>query len=406
MINPYFIYILSFSIAIAVYQLKWSSLYPDLGIELIFFLLVTFVGAFFAENIFKKKCVVRDQKISFNYSKSIKILLILYFSWTLDFIYGKGIPLLLALQGIQYELTDFAIPFFHVLLSTFNSFFSTYLFHSYLSLKTRENFRVYIISLIPFLLLFARGAFLMNIFSSIFVYLNFKKGLRKSALNIKILITIFVFLIPILFLFGLFGNIRTAAVYNRDDYEIILDIGKAVPEYRSSVVPKEFFWSYLYVSSPLANLQETINSSKSSIVLPDDIIKFIANELLPDFVSKRLNELFQFKKSAPILISDDLTVSTTYGSSFAYLSWVGLFLMASFLMIFPFLYIPRLLENNPFYLTALSITNTIYLFSMFDNMLVFSGLSFQLIYPILMSKILGVKFLEEKKDLIDNSSKK
>jgi hypothetical protein len=395
MLDPYSVYILSFLVVILVYQLNWSSLYPILDSNLLLFLLATFAVAIIVANIFRKTLVLPRKKISFS-TKSNKIVLLLYLSWAMDFAYGRGIPLLLALRGIEYELTDFAIPFFHVLLVTFNSFFCTYLFHNYLSNRTWKSLQHYIVSFVPFIFLFARGAILMNIISSLFVYLNFKSSLNKNFLNAKVFIITFVCFIPLLYIFGVSGNIRTAAVYGRDDHEIILDIGHAVPEYRDSIIPKEFFWSYLYISSPLANLQEAINKSKISNISSDNILQFVSNEVLPDFISKRLNEAFSIKRATTILITEDLTVATVYANSFLYLSWFGLIMMALLIISFPLIYSKRLMNDNPFYLTGISTMNTLYLFLIFDNMFVFSGLSFQLVYPLFMAKFIEVKFLREE----------
>ncbi len=47
MINPYFMYIVAFVIAIIVYQLGWSYVFPEISLSLLLFLIFTIVSAFF-----------------------------------------------------------------------------------------------------------------------------------------------------------------------------------------------------------------------------------------------------------------------------------------------------------------------------------------------------------------------
>lgn len=400
MINPYFVYFFSFSFSTLVCILNWSSLYSDMNSDLLLFLLMTFFIAFALGTLFTKKYSIYPKKISFS-TQSTNIILLICFSWALEFACAGGLPpIVLALRGIRYELADFGIPVFHVFLYTFNSFFSTYLFHSYLLSKSKQTLRLYVISFLPFILLLGRGAILMNISSSLFLYLNlnFKINLSKKIKVINITFISIFFILSTFFLFGLSGNIRTAALYEREDDSIILDIGKATTDFRNSIIPKEFFWSYLYIASPIGNLQHNIVQNRASSNLSsDDVLQFMSNELVPDFISKRLNDIFLFKKKTPSLVVDELTVATIYTNSFLYLSWAGLFVMALFIMAFPFVYISMLGKGNPFFLVGLSTLNTIYLFSMFDNMFVFSGLSFQLLYPLIMPKIMGIESLDYKK---------
>jgi hypothetical protein len=55
------------------------------------------------------------------------------------------------------------------------------------------------------------------------------------------------------------------------------------------------------------------------------------------------------------------------------------------MMVISFLYVLILKPTNQFFATGIAILNSVLLFSIFDNMLVFSGLSFQLLYPLLFS---------------------
>jgi hypothetical protein len=137
------------------------------------------------------------------------------------------------------------------------------------------------------------------------------------------------------------------------------------------------------VSSPLANLQNTINESPPA---REEWMPFINYELLPDFISKRTGNLLMVDKRYPVRVEGWLTASTFYSGSYVYLGWSGIVVMYLFFLITTFLY-PFILKKDKYYVTGLAILNTLVLYNTFDNMYAFTGLCFQLIYPVLFSYI-------------------
>jgi hypothetical protein len=384
MINPYYIYILTFGTALFVYQLGWSDLYPTLSLELFLFLIMTFVICLFIGNKIYKPIVKNFYSIQYNTTVANTSYFILVL-WGIEFIYNKGIPLfLITTQGVEYDYTSFGIPSLHVFVSTFSSFLIVYTFHLYVSSKNKKVLTLFFINNIPQILLFSRGAVLINIVSCLFIYLLSIKDLLNFNRSLKIFANIMVSLSLLLFLFGSAGNIRSENAYvGREN--IILEIGGATQSFRDSFVPPEFLWAYLYISSPLANLQATINTTKDdgNLITIDKIFSFVNSEIFPDFISKRTNELYNHKITGAVLIDPALTVSTVYARSYSVLSWIGMFLMALFIFAFPIFYNSLLKEQNPFNLTGIAILQSLYVFSIFDNMFIFSGLSMQLIYPLI-----------------------
>jgi hypothetical protein len=193
----------------------------------------------------------------------------------------------------------------------------------------------------------------------------------------------------LLYLFGIAGNVRIMHQEGRTENitssEIILKIGDAKSSFRESIIPKEYFWAYLYISSPLANLQQTISNSESVDFTFGRLLSFINFEILPDFVSKRISEFLEVKKMKINQITPALTAGTVYAGSYVYLNWLGLVLMFSFTMLASCSYIILLRRDNVFFITGISILNTLILFNIFSNMFYFSGASFQLVYPLIFS---------------------
>ena len=91
---------------------------------------------------------------------------------------------------------------------------------------------------------------------------------RKVSLKIKGKILIGILLG--LFLFGVAGNYRTVL---KNDTSYFMKMMEATPAFSESIIPKEYSWGYIYISSPLATLQYTLSQieNKNS----DDFDEFI-----------------------------------------------------------------------------------------------------------------------------------
>ncbi len=396
MINPYFIYVLSFLVVIIAYVLKWSSLFPDLGYSLLGFLLVSITVAFVIGKAFMKKNI-----ITFNSVKDHKYLGWITFGilggYCLEFLYFGNFPLLAIITKVPLSYKDFGIPTFHVILVTFNSFFAVYLFQVILSkVKSTKKMIVYfILNLIPSLLIINRGMLVMILMSCLFVYLI----KYQKKITMKIVLSISVLLIIGMYLFGVAGNVRVNNTYHTNtsltDNSLFLQIGGATDKFKHSRIPKEFFWSYIYVASPLANLQKTINhyEFKKDINLPDSL-SFMVTQMFPDFISKRVVSSYEIDAPKSLQVAPELNVSTAFADPYVFLGWVGISLFTLFIFIFAFFYILLLKRlNSEFLIVGVAILNSVFLFNTFANMFAFTGLSFQLVYPLLFT-LFSVKKLE------------
>lgn len=344
---------------------------------------------------FKKKKIDNFYRVS--YEKKLDIVtIIIIIGYIIEFMYFRNIPLLGLLFGGRSTLyKDFGIPVFHVFLATFNAFFAVYIFHVLLSIdKKRRVAILFFILLIPSLLVVNRGLFLMILVSCLFIFL-FK--IKKIKLRTSFLLLISILLL--LYFFGIFGNIRVNNSYKRlqdpFDNTVIFMVGGANDNFiEKKLIPKPYFWSYIYIASPLANFQETVNdfqvSDSSFLSFP----KFVTNQLLPDFIGKRINSMYGWEKPTFAQISEELNVGTIYASGYAQLGWFGVIFIFLYLIVFSIIYIYIISKlNSAFFLTGLAILSTIFVFSGFSNMLTFSGLSFQLVYPLFFSiiKLFGKK---------------
>jgi hypothetical protein len=389
-VNPYFIYVLSLVVVILVYLLGWSGLFPELGAPLLLFLTISIVISLLIGRAFISRKIISFNNLE-NKKSNFYIANGIFLGYILEFAYHKNFPLLSILTNGDLSYHEFGIPSFHVFLVTFNSFFSVYLFHTYLSVNRQkiQLFILFLFTLLPSVLIINRGMLIMILMSCTFVYL-IKYQSRITARKILVLgITAFVFF----YIFGVAGNIRLNNTYHTNtsllNNNLFLQIGGATQDFRDSAVPKEFFWSYIYISSPMANLQKNIQDfeHQTDVNLPDTMF-FTVTQLLPDFISKRIVGLYEVDKVSVLQITPELNVATAFAEPYIILGWVGISLFTLFIFTFAFFYIVLLKWfNSDYFVVGVAILNTIFVFNTFSNMFAFTGLSFQLFYPLLFTFI-------------------
>lgn len=375
--NPFFVYIISFAIVIAIYSLGWSTFYPTLSWPVLGFFIATFIASFIfgvITHVFKK---IEYRKIAWSNTTSLYLFLV-WAGYALEFVYNKGIPLQMLLQGVTYDYTLFGIPTFHVFLVTFSSFLSVFIFHQLCSEFTAKRVFYYLMSILPPILIINRGMIIIILTSCLFVFL-----LSLRSIGAKTILGIVLSILVVFYLFGIMGNLRQTRGKSTSS-EIIINNSHASDSFRKSSIPHPYIWSYLYISSPLANLQNTINNASVSTGSLGGFINF---ELLPDFISKRTAKIFELERRFPILVRGWLTVATLYAPSYMYLGWTGIVLMFCFYLATTFTYIFVLKKSSKYYVTGLAILNTLVLFNTFDNMYYFSGVNLQLVYPLILSML-------------------
>lgn len=346
-------------------------MYPPLSAGLIIFFVITFLLALYLGALFDRYLPIRYLEIK-EIDRPYRTTIILYFLYMLEFIYNRGIPISLALKTSTYDYKEFGIPTLHPIIATFGSFYTVYIFHLFLSTRRKKYLLVLFFLLTIPILIFNRGMLMINLTSMLFVYLLSIKGIR-----IRMLLFIVTFSLIVLYFFGVLGNYRiTKSPSNR----YFLEISAANEKFINSRIPKEYMWSYIYISSPLANLQNNINNNPAINFRVKD---FVIMELLPDFISKRIAPIVSAERSEPENISAYFIVSTIFCYSFNFMGWPGIYLMFLIIISLIACYLLLLRKNNPYYVTGISILMTFMVFNTFDNMIYFSGISFQLVYPLI-----------------------
>lgn len=392
LINPFFIYILSFTLIVAIFSLKWSETFSELDSSLILFLVITFVVSFYIG--------FKIDRYSFfqNYSKEHSfpaglILLLILAAFIIEYLYSKNIPFLELFNKSLNKNTEFGIPTFHSILVSFTSFYSVSVFTYYLNNKKKRYLLYFIISLFPSIFLVNRIMFMLALVSCFFVALIRIKRIRLSFLAVG-----FVMLIGVTYIFGYIGNYRSF----RGIKEALPIATKASNNFLNSGIPYEFYWTYIYAASPIANLNYNIVKGYPNT---NDPYGLLATQFLPDFMSKRVTTIRPVIEKKPHLLYYYLNVCTIYTKPFLYYGWPGIIIMFAFIAAVILLYLLVLIRYKEFYVEGLAILLTLVLFNTFDNMYYYSGLSFQLVYPLIFGYYIRRKAqLGAKENEIKNPS--
>jgi len=388
MINPHLCYVAGFGASLIVYLLGWSEIYPRLELSLLAFLIGTIILHIFFSK-FQKRTNIPFAQASLEPKVNPWIVTaFLYALWSIDFLKEGGVPLFKVLLNKPFDYKQFGFPVLHVLAVSFGSFYCVYLFYLFLRSKKRLFICLYLLNMLPAVLIYSRAMLLFNAASSVFIWLSSLQEIPYKKILLALPLTVIV-----MYLFGVAGTKRVSfeaqSPYNTDFF---LNNAGATRQFKESFVPKEFFWGYFYVSSPLANLQLNVSHFKREPITFLRVLEYINNELLFESLSKRINQCFRTEREKEFRIKEQFNASTVYSTSYSYLGWMGMFFTAVIVVMLPSVY-NRLMINNSFTIIGNAILCTTFLFMSYDNTIRLMGLGFQLVYPILfpMAEKLFVK---------------
>lgn len=399
-INPYNFFIIAFLATLILYQLDFSNFNSEFGNELKLFLTIMFLGQLLMSVLFNY-IFGRNQNTFAGYVfvglKPINLRLIslsFFFLGILEMIYSHGSPLFG--QGVY---KDYGIPTLHVVIISCASFYILYLCQTLFQksfLRKKILFNI-ILTLTPITLGLSRGTVVMLGISIAILFLttvSFKFS-KKYIFIIIVIATVGSYF------FGLFGNYRINHDYKYTEpvnqSSLILRIGQANENFYDSKIPSPFFWTYIYITSPISNLSKTIQVDAGTENFSNSRnYEFLVINFLPDFISKRL-----VKNSSELIrgqrVTEEFTVSTVFCGPYVMLGWDGMLIMLMVLLFFPIIYFYFVIKfAKKFYFMALSIMSTMYILMPFSNFLTFGALSIQLLFPF----ILSIRVRSPKKKLI------
>jgi oligosaccharide repeat unit polymerase len=373
-INPFYIYIYINIFTILLYSFKWSELLPELSTELIFFFFLTgYVMLFIGFLLSHSALLPRYKPICITHTTSIVVFLLIVLI-SFELISNGGIPLLMILSGVKYDYSQFGIKTLHVFILPFVSFYTVYLFHLFNSTKNKKILFQAILLLCYPVLIMNRGAWLITLTAIILVSLMSMRSIKLK--NIFILLVV---IISLLFIFGNLGDIRQRS----EGY--FVSISQPSEEFQESNIPEVCLWSYMYITSPLGNLQSTIDQR-----VDESLSGFIFSSMIPDFISKH----FDVAQNPVTQISPFFNVGGIYARAYANMGWLGMITTFIYLTVFIIVYLIFLPRNTPYTISGVALISTLVVFCIFNNMIIFSGFSLQLVFPILLGLFFKRKCLK------------
>ncbi len=372
-VNPFYIYCIAFSLAIIVYLFGWSKIFPALSAGLILFLVTTFILFIIAGYRFGLSRPRFFSKHSFNpYLNDVLFWLIILLG-IVNVLYMGYLPVM----DRSHDYREFGMPVIDPVFNSLSIFFSVFFFQSYLSGK-KKRFLIYVlVILIIQVLLFRRSTIVWIIVSSSFLFLLYK---QKIALLIFIAAII---CIPLLsYCFGRYGNVRS----NLTKSIVINDLG-ASDAFKNSGINYNHYMTYLYVSSPLANLQKNIDEG-NGFFNNSDIKSFFFYSLIPGSFTLRLEKPLNLTPPVCNLITHELIVGTSFMVSFYTMGWLGMITLFLFLSVFIVFCLFIIEKWNTFSATTFSLLSTTVSLLIFSNFLNRLDVILMLfVYPVLFHLI-------------------
>jgi hypothetical protein len=372
-VSPLLAFVVSFIVVVVCYALGWSELYPPLSWDLAAFIGLTVLVCFAVMTIVRMlwRPAAPNVTMYWNIRRTVRATCALYALTILEFLHSGGVPIALLLGEGTYDYRDFGIPVLHVAIFAAYCFLAVHWFSIYMQLHDRRYLICSGMLMAINVLIVNRGAFVQ---CSLAIGLLFA---LHRGFRLRTVLTMSVTTILLIVAFGLIGDARMAAM-GMDPSVAIAQIGEVSAGYPEGLGSGPF-WVYLYASSPLANWQLNVSRDASIHIAP---LTFVALEMLPDFIGKRLvpDEIFSI---GPMLITDALNVSSAFGRAFYLQGWAGAIAVFTQFLLYYFI-ARRLFRGTEYFPSAMATFSAGSALLVFHNMLTFAGFVGPLIFAALL----------------------
>ncbi len=172
-------------------------------------------------------------------------------------------------------------------------------------------------------------------------------------------------IISLVIMFGVLGNIRSKSseMSGQDYFKNVAQINTA-----GNNVPSILLWGYMYIASPLSNLQYNLDNTSPSYKVIGFFDKMIPN-IFRDYFKDTSNKIK--------LISPNFNVSTAYINSYVTFGWLGIYIYFAILL-FAVIFFRILAYFNLYFLFCYVVIVPIVALTIFDNLLFYLPVIFQI----------------------------
>lgn len=372
MFNYLYMYSFIWGSILILYQLGWSSLNTPLHPILFGFFVVTIIVS--ALLGYKYRFLFEKPERFRRLPKLPNAYLIVITVCTAIGLFQLGyIPILNLITGnLDYgQLLATGGSIFRTLSIVGSIFGSVYQFAVYLEKRSKRDLLHLVIFLIIISLYSSRSNWMICLFCFFGIFIS------KYAHNWNCKYTLLIVLLAILvfWLFGVYGNIRSGGSWKDSSYIYIYGrLNGCWP----ALLPRQFGWAYIYLTSPLANLNfNFVNYSQGTSI---DVVNFIY-DFLPMFLAKRLP---LYSQAQAQLVVPYLTVSSVWTNYLVHLGYLGL-VFGYILQIALMSFACRVSRDTPFQSLTLLFCTECIAFSFFVNSFVYPSMGYPLIISVLIS---------------------
>lgn len=388
LINPFAVFAWMWIIVIVLYQLKWSDLYPDLSTDLFVFLIFTIVISLFlgyftwANNMFN--FYLLDDRVTKYFPIIRKILKILFLLLAFDIVYCGYIPMITPIISPEKNYLNFGAPMIHVIVVIGFLLIFVCCFWFYRCSKKKKNkysfIKLCLVCCAQPLICYSRAQLFYMFLAAFIVLISCSNNVKKVFFRIGIL-SVF-----LLYIFGLMGDSRHTS-YNFSFANIV----HANNNFYNIGISEAFLWPYVYISSPIANVQNMINTRGNTTIQEEGLDNFIYNNLIIGSIKKRLgleSSLVSVAGDKRHLITTDLNVGSCYYAAFGSFQWVGMFLVFFYYILITFITVKIIPNNSILKLPLIIILLFISISSIFSNPFNQEYYMLSLVILLVVSKLL------------------
>ena len=371
LVHPLFLYSFVWFFVLILYSLKGSELLLFdvasvtevvlLYIILPFYVFYALTKLFFFLAIGQKRQserVLDVETFKFYLVKSYPFFKVLLVSWLvlsiLEIYLSGGLPFIWLLTGISKTYFDFGIPSLHGLLNSLVLALWLYYFIFYLFTKKKLFLFFVLFFFLWGVLIISRQLIIVGMLQSIVAFLLIRKISLKSVISIFLLFLAFVVL------FGVVGDFRSGA----DSFRML---AQPRGEYFSEL-PSGFLWVYIYVTTPLNNLVNSIMFAVPDWTFFENTISL----LLPSVIR---NFFFTGDQSGQ-LVTEAFNVSTAFVNPYLDLGIIGMVAYAGLHGILSAVLWKKLVMRPLYY----SVMGGILILTIFFNHLMYLPVLFQFVW--------------------------
>lgn len=233
-----------------------------------------------------------------------------------EIVYSGGLPLVWLIIGSEKGYADFGLPSLHGVMNAILLVASIISFRLWLSDRQAKYLLVPAGSVLWGLIVISRHLVLVNILQMCFLYFIVKDIKVSWSLILKTLC----YMLLAVVLFGYVGDLRSGRETLFEAAQIDFDYPEAMPS--------GFLWIYLYLTTPLNNLFNTVdnytNFSYSAY--------YTLSQLVPSFLRSLIYSADELVKGE--LVSETFNVSTAYVDAFKDYGLVGIALYSQIISLF------------------------------------------------------------------------